>query len=331
MVRYFTAYWTPDPWERHAYSEVVHSASNEYRRRGVSPGDRIYILNYRHKEYFLGARLTVGEMMTRRRAAEVFGCREDQMWDATDHVLAEPGTEERLDPDRVVPRDILRQLRFIRNDGTETRLRFDRDGAPNKQALRTVRELTPASAALLDSLVEWSGAPSVDQVLLIGFTRGPRSSTSPVHTVVFRRDGFASRQDLSSDPIARDLGLITPEVFAEMSEFAVRSGLFALEPLAAEEDEDLLPISDPPWVVIMVATAADERLFRIRGSDGPEVLCKLAARLQSVSEGVAWVPEADLIEDETDPKEQGGTPSSHGPVPVSPLTADGSSGTFQGG
>jgi hypothetical protein len=92
--------------------------------------------------------------MTRAEAAAAFGVEEDEVWDARDHVLANPDYVQRLDPNRVVPRDVLMGLSFLRADGTETGVTFDADGAANQQTFRTVRELSPSSAEALGALIE---------------------------------------------------------------------------------------------------------------------------------------------------------------------------------
>lgn len=110
-------------------------------------------------DLYLGARLVVARTASKVEAAELLGIPEDEMWDARDHVLAAPDQVQRLDPNRVVPRDVLRNLSFVRADGTETGLKFDADGGANQQTLRTVRELTDSSALALDALIDWEASP----------------------------------------------------------------------------------------------------------------------------------------------------------------------------
>lgn len=100
---------------------------------------------------FLGGRLIVGRLLTRAEAEDHFGT--SDIWPADDHVLAEPGMEQLLDPSRVIPRAMLPELTFARSDGTVGGLKLDPDGAANQQTLRTVRELTIDSAKKLDELI----------------------------------------------------------------------------------------------------------------------------------------------------------------------------------
>jgi hypothetical protein len=149
--RFFTAYWTSKPWNGSAGHPVDHAAANDFVDRGVRAGDVIYIVHYKGRELYVGARLKVGNLLSQREAEEHFG---HEVWDASDHVLSEEGTEELLVPDRLIPRDVLRQLMFIRaSDKALVGLKFDTDGAANQQTLRAVRELSPDAAATLDGLI----------------------------------------------------------------------------------------------------------------------------------------------------------------------------------
>jgi hypothetical protein len=91
--------------------------NNEFAARGVVTGDRLYIVHYEGREVFLGARLVIGRTLTKAEAAAALGISVEEIWDARDHVLAEPEAVERLDPDRLVAREVPNQLTFVRSDG----------------------------------------------------------------------------------------------------------------------------------------------------------------------------------------------------------------------
>lgn len=153
--RYFTTYWRAGPWYANEGRPVAHAASNEFAERGVSEGDVLYVLHYEGSDYYLGARLVVGRILGQSEAEAHFGSHD--IWEADDHVLAAPGTEEELEVSRLVPRQLLRDLTFLQaKGGSESRIKFRADGAPDQQTLRTIRQLTPDSARLLDSLIERS-------------------------------------------------------------------------------------------------------------------------------------------------------------------------------
>jgi hypothetical protein len=152
-IGYFTAYWGPGPWNSNAGKPIAWAASDGFAARGVSVGDTVYLVHYENREVFVGARLRVAEVLTEEQARQRLD--PEGLWDARDYVLAAPGTEEQLNPDRIVARDLLRQLVFIRpSDGSDSGIRFDSDGAANQQALRTVRQMTADSARMLDELID---------------------------------------------------------------------------------------------------------------------------------------------------------------------------------
>jgi hypothetical protein len=151
--RYFTAYWTNEPWLPHENQPLEHTAGGEFFDKGVTVGDVIYIVHYESREVFLGGRIRVGALLTQQEADEHFG---HEVWPASDHLLAQLGTEEFFKTDRVVPREVLHELKFVSGSGRDvlTGIKVDSDGAANQQTLRAVRELSPDSAAILDRLLD---------------------------------------------------------------------------------------------------------------------------------------------------------------------------------
>jgi hypothetical protein len=285
MTRYFTTYWTKGPWERLAYETVHHAASNEFAKRGVQVGDHLYVVHYEAREVFVGARLVVGRIMTRAEAAAAFGVEEDEVWDARDHVLANPDYVQRLDPNRVVPRDVLMGLSFLRADGTETGLKFNPDGAADQQTLRTVRELSPSSAEALNALIGWESAPRASQVLTIRLSRGPCQGTCPVYMLWLRADGIAGwHGEAFVDRVGAHLGGFSPRVFSGLADLAVTGGFFTLE------EEYPPPGTDLPSCEIAVETGLRDKVVRAWGSAEPEPFRELAERLDEIANGIDWYP-----------------------------------------
>ena len=128
-----------------------HTASAQYRKRGVAIGDRIYVVATEHgtDRLLLLGRISVGRIVGQREANRVFG---RSVYKAPDHVLG-PGTELRLD--RVVPERIARQIQ--RESGRPLKIAPDTYRL-DRQTLRTAGRLTEESAILLDHVL---GAPSL--------------------------------------------------------------------------------------------------------------------------------------------------------------------------
>lgn len=151
-MRYFTHYWSNRTFRDQAASSAAgepldYLGGNQFRRRGVCIGDRVYaITNVRGQLYLIGA-LTVGEILlsdyeARRRLGY-------DPWPASEHLIAEPGSESGMRFDRRVPPAEVRQLAFVTKHGL-ARLVLRADGRIDQQTLRGVRRLAPDSAAVLE-------------------------------------------------------------------------------------------------------------------------------------------------------------------------------------
>ncbi|MBP8252314.1 MAG: hypothetical protein KAX40_08100 [Herpetosiphon sp.] len=161
MPNFFTRYRTNDVWNwdrRNADSPIRHLASSLFEQRGVLPGDHVYVVTiFRGVLYVLG-KMIVGMVGDRDDAAAMLGCAPEELWDTTDHIIAEQATSKQFD--LVVPHEITERLRFVSGDSTKG-LFFRDNGFLDGQTLRGVRQLTPESATLLDALlpplqkIEW--------------------------------------------------------------------------------------------------------------------------------------------------------------------------------
>ena len=282
MNKAFTAYWAGEAWLGNSYRPVVHAASNEFKRRGVTPGDRIYIIHYLAREAYVGARLEVGDLVTKMEAAEALGLSDDEVWDASDHILAQDGTVQWLDPERVIPRGILRQLTFIRSDGTTMSPAIDADGAANQQTFRAVRELTPPAASKLDALLE-PGDPGSTDIMAVTLRRGPCNGECPVYLVEYWRDGIATWRGSSFvERVGQYVGQVAPSEFRALVDFALEHDVFAWEPYGD-------PMFDAGDHEITIRTGAREKSV-VRWYSGESQFEELGRRMEELAEQVDWQP-----------------------------------------
>jgi hypothetical protein len=155
-MRAFTTYWKNKTWDGNPErGGLRHTASNEFRAHGVKAGDRVYITTIRDGQLYVGARLTVKKIVTRAEAQRLL--KDRNLWDSKDHIIAT--RNEVFHASRQVLTDSARQLRFV-NGG---RLKFRSATKLDHQTLRTVRELTPASARVLDAVLQPSAATEVEE------------------------------------------------------------------------------------------------------------------------------------------------------------------------
>jgi hypothetical protein len=94
MKRYFTNYWTNKTWDYNvgrmfddSEKTLRHTASNMFRKRGVSEGDSLYIITVKGGQLLLLCKLTVGDMCGYEEGVRLL--ENENLWPAEDHILAE--------------------------------------------------------------------------------------------------------------------------------------------------------------------------------------------------------------------------------------------------
>lgn len=142
----YLAYWKPDnvEWEDPSSQLLNHAASNQLRK--VAHGDVLYPITCRGGGFFLLGRILVDNISNQAQAARLLGVRQSQLWEADWHAVAA----------KPVMRTVT--IPFTR---TLERLELASGGrvgpllGPNGvQRFRKMREITSASAAILDALLK---------------------------------------------------------------------------------------------------------------------------------------------------------------------------------
>lgn len=156
MPRFFTHYWKNQTFrEQEKRSDgpsglLDHTASNEFRKRGVSVGDVIYICSVIKGRLFLVGSIEVAAILSQKQARTYL--KTDDVWEAKDHIVCGPDRAMPMRFDVEVPLPLTEQLRFTTGAG-EDGLIFAEPGKLDTQTLRGIRELTAASAKLLDQVL----------------------------------------------------------------------------------------------------------------------------------------------------------------------------------
>lgn len=157
MPRSFTCHWKFDQWRCNEEGSPIDSAGHSsFRARGVqdNKGHRVYIVSISDRHLYLGGRMVVDRVVSREEAVRVTD--NDNLWDAPEWVIGDPENGTPLNTYRRLAPEVARRLKFVRPRGGEVGLFFI-DPEQTKldgQTTRIVRELTPASAALLDQIIE---------------------------------------------------------------------------------------------------------------------------------------------------------------------------------
>lgn len=152
-TRYWTCHWQNRFWRNDVNDEnepINHSAGNSFTKRGISPGDVVYIISMIEGQLYLGGKMTVDQILGYDDAVDFFG--HDNIYEADEHLIGVDDSGTPLHLQRRLTPALTKQLRFETKSGpkgpffvSETRL--------DNQATRGIRELTAESAALFDRII----------------------------------------------------------------------------------------------------------------------------------------------------------------------------------
>ena len=152
--RFWMCHWKNRLWRNDVnveYKQVSRAAGNSFTKRGISPGDDVYIVSLAQGQLFLGGRMTVERIVSRQEAVTIFG--NPNFYEAEEYVIAVDGSGTPLNLHRRLSPELTRQIRFESKSGPKAPF-FVSDTELDKQATRVVRELTLGSAVLLNRIIE---------------------------------------------------------------------------------------------------------------------------------------------------------------------------------
>jgi hypothetical protein len=152
--RFWTCHWQNRFWHDDVNPEhkrIWSSAGNNFRKRGVSPGDAAYIVSLSDGQLLLGGKMTVKQILSRREMMKLRGSAD--IYEADEYLTGIEGSGTPLNLHRRLSPAVTKLLRFETKAGQKGPC-FASDGRLDNQATRGVRELTPESAALFDRIIE---------------------------------------------------------------------------------------------------------------------------------------------------------------------------------
>jgi len=176
MARSWTCHWQFSTWRPDINSEgtrVRSSGSNSFRKRGVSPGDTVYVVSLKGGQLYLGGRYTVERVVSRMDALRLLGRADENLYEADEWAIDLQETGTLLDLRRRLSPEVTRRLRFESKAGPKEPC-FVTATELDNQATRGVREVTAESAALLDKVIaatdgrpESAGVVTVTEQMLV--------------------------------------------------------------------------------------------------------------------------------------------------------------------
>jgi hypothetical protein len=150
--RYWTSYWREQNWTANTEYEPLGFSGGSFERRGVARGDAVYIISQRSGQLLLGGRLIVEEIISRDAAVRCRG--RSDLYPAKEWVVARVRSGTPLHHRRQLAPEITKLLRFMSRSDATAKLLFVNDRELDRQTTRSVRELAPESASLLDEILE---------------------------------------------------------------------------------------------------------------------------------------------------------------------------------
>lgn len=166
--RFWTCCWKFRYWRADSNSEyesVGRSAGNNFTKRGVSPGDVVYIVSLSEGQLFLGGKMTVDRIMGHHDAMDFFG--DEYLYDANEHLIGVDRSGTPLNLHRRLSPALTKQLRFESKSGPKEAF-FVSNTELDSQTTRGVRQLTGESASLLDRVIEVTDRlPRSDQLITV--------------------------------------------------------------------------------------------------------------------------------------------------------------------
>lgn len=195
--KHFTAYWKNDTWKNNSASIpngglLDHTASNDFRKRGVTPGDAVYVVTAIRGKLYVAAKIIVEKVLDRADASLALG--RTDLWEATDHIIASRSTP--INWNRMVPMDIIKKLEFVTQNSTPSKLIFRSSDQLDEQTLRGIRQLSSESAALMDTLLPplkrldylWSETSESGIASLKELESFPEGNKTLKYVTVYERD-----------------------------------------------------------------------------------------------------------------------------------------------
>ncbi|MCB2205010.1 hypothetical protein KQI65_09700 [bacterium] len=166
MARYYTLYLPSDICEWHYGNDdsgkpFVKAPGCMLTRSSIEQGDTVYGINVVAGTLFLVGRMRVARILS--SYDEVRTELGAEAWEMPEYLLAEEGSATAMYFSRQLPWEISSELRLLRGDGSEFSLPRNSEDMLDSRMLREVRELTPASAELLDSFLEEDFAELVEE------------------------------------------------------------------------------------------------------------------------------------------------------------------------
>lgn len=156
MTVSFTQLWTRTEFESQKARRLPllqYAASNQFRIRGLQPGDSLFVLScFSGQVWLLGELQTSHGPLCWNQMQALHSVKDDRLAGLKDHLLANASIAKPMRFDLAIPLEMVRQIRFANGESPKIRRRGNSSEA-DPQTFRGVRQITPESAVLLRKLL----------------------------------------------------------------------------------------------------------------------------------------------------------------------------------
>ncbi|MCG5516810.1 MULTISPECIES: hypothetical protein [unclassified Ectothiorhodospira] len=156
-ARSFIYQWAGSEWTkkiRSGWLRLDYLGGERFAQVGVKPGDQVFVVSVRVGELFLGGRVVVSAVCDLHTAASILTRDSDDLWPASQYVIAEPSTVSDLLPGLIVPAAVVDRLEMFSPGKKRRTVKRRDDGRIDPQTLRHLGELMPGSAQALTRELE---------------------------------------------------------------------------------------------------------------------------------------------------------------------------------
>lgn len=152
-MSFFTYLWKEDQYDyfrENPKLKLEQSDSNLFLKRDVRVGDFLYIIAIVKGRHHILGRMEISEIGPCER--KISRLRKDSTTsEYSDHAVARTATKFYFN--KIIPIKVILQMRFVPKSGISKPPVFTKEGKPDPQTFRGVRQLMPASAQMLDGIL----------------------------------------------------------------------------------------------------------------------------------------------------------------------------------
>lgn len=159
MTRSWTYLWKNEMWIkktedlRFGEKYLRYAAGDQFTKRGVSPGDSVFIVTVRKGIVYLGGVIRVELVTDRKTAAQALGLQNDRLWDASEFILPAPSNEDIFRPNLALGNRFVDDMQLLHGKGEIKSPKRDASGGVDRQTFRGIRQLVAGEEEKLEALL----------------------------------------------------------------------------------------------------------------------------------------------------------------------------------